>query len=82
LKRAAGSAEVTPLEGINHLTGEVQSIMYLGDSEQYSLRLKDGTFVHAVEYNPTTRKADVGDQVVLQIAAIDIVVLPREERSD
>ncbi|HEU4340813.1 MAG TPA: ABC transporter ATP-binding protein [Candidatus Binatia bacterium] len=82
LKRAARSGEVMPSEGINYLTGEVQSIMYLGDSEQYSLRLADGTLVHAVEYNPTTRKADVGDQVVLQIAAIDIVVLPREERGD
>ena len=28
---------------LNQLTGEIQSIMYFGDSEQYSLRLTDGT---------------------------------------
>lgn len=63
----------------NRLTGKVQSIMYLGDSEQYSVRLADGTFIRALEYNPTARKAEVGDRVALQIDARDVIVLPREE---
>jgi iron(III) transport system ATP-binding protein len=78
------SIRLSPTQGpaadnTNHLTGEVQSIMYLGDSEEYTLRLADGTVVRAVEYNPAARKAEVGDRVVLQIDAGDVVVLPREE---
>ncbi|HXV81519.1 MAG TPA: ABC transporter ATP-binding protein, partial [Candidatus Binatia bacterium] len=42
---------------LNQLTGEIQSVMYFGDSEQYSLRLTDGTLVRAVEYNQTARTA-------------------------
>jgi iron(III) transport system ATP-binding protein len=64
---------------MNQLTGEVQSIMYLGDSEQYTLRLADGTLVRAVEYNPAARKAEVGDRVALQVDARDVIALPREE---
>ncbi len=64
---------------MNQLTGEVQSIMYLGDSEQYTLRLADGTLVRAVEYNPAARKAEVGDRVALQVDARDVIVLPREK---
>jgi iron(III) transport system ATP-binding protein len=66
----------------NELTGEVQSIMYLGDSEQYSLRLADGTLVRALEHHPATRKAEVGDHVALQLDARDVMVLPREEAGD
>ena len=75
-------AEGLTSEQLNQLTGEVQSIMYLGDSEQYSLRLADGTFVRAVEYNPTVRKAELGDRVALQVDARDVIVLPREEPGD
>ena len=56
--------------------------MYLGDSEQYSLRLPDGSFVRAVEHNPTARKAEVGDRVALQVDAHQVIVLPREEPGD
>ncbi|HEX9265443.1 MAG TPA: ABC transporter ATP-binding protein [Candidatus Binatia bacterium] len=66
-------------EQLNQLTGDVQSIMYLGDSEQYTLRLADGTLIRAVEYNPTARKAEAGDRVALQVDARDVIVLPREE---
>ena len=66
-------------DDMNQLTGEVQSIMYLGDSEEYTLRLPDGTVLRAVEYNPAARKAEVGDRVVLHVDARDVVVLPREE---
>ena len=78
------SIRLNPSQGaatddMNQLTGEVQSIMYLGDSEEYTLRLTDGTVLRAVEYNPAARKAEVGDRVVLQVDARDVVVLPREE---
>ena len=33
--------------------------------------------VRAVEYNPTARKAEVGDRVALQSIARDVIVLPR-----
>ena len=82
LKLTAGSANVVPSQGTTQLTGKIQSIMYLGDSEQYCLRLADGTLVYAVQHNPTTRNVEVGDQVGLQIDARDVVVLRREEPSD
>jgi iron(III) transport system ATP-binding protein len=69
-------------ERINYLTAEVQSIMYLGDSEQYSLRLANGGLIRAVEYHPRTSKAEVGDRVTLKLDPRDVVVLPEEERGD
>jgi iron(III) transport system ATP-binding protein len=75
-------SEGTPTELMNHLTGEVQSIMYLGDSEEYCLRLANGTLLRAVEHNPATRKAEVGDRVTVQFDPRDVVVLPQEESSE
>jgi iron(III) transport system ATP-binding protein len=69
-------------EQLNQLTGEVQSIMYLGDSEEYTLRLVDGTLVRAVEYNPRAKTADVGERVALEVDARDVVVLPQEKADD
>jgi TOBE domain len=60
----------------------VQSIMYLGDNELYSLRLADSAIMRAVEHNPTTRKAEVGDRLALQFDPQAVVVLPQEELSD
>ncbi|MGZ8454147.1 MAG: ABC transporter ATP-binding protein [Candidatus Binatia bacterium] len=72
-----------PADGaINELTAEVQSIMYLGDNEQYSLRLADDSVVRAVEFNQPTRKAQVGDRVAVQFDAQAVVVLPEEELGD
>jgi ABC-type Fe3+/spermidine/putrescine transport system ATPase subunit len=82
LKPAAESSGVPPSDATNELLAEVQSIMYLGDNEQYSLRLADGAIVRAVEYNPTTRKAQVGDRLALQFDTQAVVVLPQEELSD
>jgi len=81
------SVRLQPLEGaasalLNQWTGEVQSIMYLGDSEQYTLRLADGTLVRAVDYNPSARRAEVGERIFLQVDPRDVVVLPQEERGD
>ena len=67
---------------LNQLTAEIQSIMYFGDSEQYSLRLTDGTLVRAVEYNQTPRTAEVGKRVSLAIDPRDVIVLPREKLDD
>lgn len=67
---------------LNQLTGEIQSIMYFGDSEQYSLRLTDGTLVRAVEYNQTARAAEVGKRVTLAIDPRDVIVLPQEKLGD
>ncbi|MGH7808887.1 MAG: TOBE domain-containing protein, partial [Candidatus Binatia bacterium] len=81
------SVRLRPADGstsdqLNELTGEVHSIMYLGESEQYTLRLADGTFVRAVEFNPTAKRADVGDHAALQVHVRDVIVLPREEPRD
>lgn len=82
LKPAAESSDIPSPHTTNHMLAEVQSIMYLGDNEQYSLRLADSVTMHAVEYNPTKRKAQVGDRVALQFDAQAVVVLPQEELGD
>jgi ABC-type Fe3+/spermidine/putrescine transport system ATPase subunit len=71
-----------PSAELNQLTGEIQSIMYFGDSEQYSLRLTDGTLVRAVDYNQTGRTAEVGKRVSVAIDPRDVVVLPQEKLGD
>ena len=78
---AAESSDI-PSHTINHLLAEVQSIMYLGDNEQYSLRLADSVMMHAVEYNPIARKAQVGDRVAVKFDAQTVVVLPQEDLGD
>jgi iron(III) transport system ATP-binding protein len=69
-------------EPLNQLTGEVQSIMYLGDSEQYTLCLADGTLIRAVEYNPREKRVEVGDRVAIEVDARDVIVLPLEDQGD
>jgi iron(III) transport system ATP-binding protein len=75
-------ADGPTLEPLNQLTGEVQSIMYLGDSEQYTLRLADGTLIRAVQYNPREKRAEVGDRVAFDVDARDVIVLPPEDQGD
>jgi ABC-type Fe3+/spermidine/putrescine transport system ATPase subunit len=82
LKPAPASSSIPPSDATNELIAEVQSIMYLGDNELYSLCLADSTIVRAVEHNPTTRKAEVGDRLALEFDAQVVVVLPQEELSD
>ena len=79
LKPVAGSSARPPSYAVNELIAEVQSVMYLGDNEQYSLRIADNTIVRAVEYNPGTRKAQVGERIALQFDPRAVVVLPQEE---
>ena len=77
--RSAAESSDNRSRAINHLLAEVKTIMYLGDSEQYSLRLADSVTMHAVEYNPTARKAQVGERVALEFDPQAVVVLPQEE---
>jgi iron(III) transport system ATP-binding protein len=77
--RSAAESSDSRSRAINHLLAEVKTIMYLGDSEQYSLRLADSVTMHAVEYNPTARKAQVGERVALEFDPQAVVVLPQEE---
>jgi iron(III) transport system ATP-binding protein len=77
--RPAGESSDVRSQPANHLPAEVKTIMYLGDSEQYSLRLADSITMHAVEYNPTARKAQVGERVALEFDPQAVVVLPQEE---
>jgi iron(III) transport system ATP-binding protein len=81
------SVHLRPVEGappafMNQLTGEVQSIMYRGDSEEYCLRLGGGILLRAVQHDQAMRKAQVGDQVTVHFDLRDVVVLPQEESSD
>jgi iron(III) transport system ATP-binding protein len=81
------SVHLRPVEGsaqelMNQLTGEVQSIMYRGDSEEYCLRLGGGVLLRAVQHDQAMRKAQVGDQVTVHFDPRDVVVLPQEESSD
>jgi iron(III) transport system ATP-binding protein len=69
-------------DATNELRAEVQSIMYLGDNEQYTLRIADNTIVRAVEYNQPARKAQVGDRLAVRFDAQAVVVLPEEELGD
>src|SRR6516165_1171194 len=62
----------------NRLTGEIQSIMYFGDREEYNLRLEDGTVVRAVQYIQLPGTTAVGSRVKLHIDPRDIVVLPQD----
>ncbi|MFQ5850375.1 MAG: ABC transporter ATP-binding protein [Candidatus Binatia bacterium] len=85
MERTGSSANATRTASdgdLNQLVGEVQSIMYLGNNEEYSLRLVNGALMQAVEHNPITRKAEVGDQVTLQFEAQDVVVLPQGDWDD
>lgn len=59
----------------NILQGEVVSAMYLGDNEQYSVRIEGGAVLKVVEHHPTQRKADIGDHVTLSFMAEDVAIL-------
>jgi ABC-type Fe3+/spermidine/putrescine transport system ATPase subunit len=67
------------VEGANQLLARVQSVMYLGDNEQFALRLADDSVIRAVEYNPSDKRAEPGEQIVLQFDPGAVVVLPQEE---
>jgi iron(III) transport system ATP-binding protein len=78
--KPVGEASTKP--STNELIAEVQSVMYLGVNEQYSLRLADSVIVHAVEHHPAIRKARVGDRLALEFDPQAVIVLPQEELGD
>jgi spermidine/putrescine transport system ATP-binding protein len=53
---------VKPVEGLsNHLTGEVESIVYQGRATQYNVRLKNDKLVHVFEQNEEHFEREVID---------------------
>jgi ABC-type Fe3+/spermidine/putrescine transport system ATPase subunit len=62
-------------DGRNALSGVVVDVMYLGEIEQYFLRLEDGSSVKAVESNPDAPKARVGERAGLTFDPERVVVL-------
>jgi len=82
LKPAGESHGRVPSSATNELIGEVLSLMYLGDNQQYSLRLADGDVVRAVEYNPPNSKTKAGDRLAIEFDTQAVVVLPQEELGD
>jgi iron(III) transport system ATP-binding protein len=69
--------EGDPLSG-GSLVGNVESVMYLGDTEQYLVRLANDSRVRCVEFNPARPKARVGDDVTLTFEGSDVIVLPND----
>ena len=65
-------------EAGNQATGVVSQVFFLGNYEQYFVRLSDGTLVKVVESDARRRKAAVGEAVTVGCAAEDVVVLRRE----
>ena len=65
--------EATPC--VNTLSGEVVRAVYLGDHEEYFVKLKDGSELKAVEYNTELPRAREGAQAVLGCDASDVVLL-------
>jgi iron(III) transport system ATP-binding protein len=69
-------------DGTNQLLAQVQSVTYLGDNEQFALRLADDTLIRAIEYNPCAKRAVPGEQIALQFDPAAVVVLPQEDLGD
>ena len=59
----------------NVLDGIVRQTVYLGDHEQYSVRLNDGTPVKLVDHRPGRRRAGPGAPIRLTCDASQVVVL-------
>ncbi len=59
----------------NALSGEVVRAVYLGDHEEYFVKLKDGSELKAVEYNTALPRTKEGETVTLACDASDVVLL-------
>ena len=62
-------------EDENVMDGVVRQTVYLGDHEQYSVQLDDGTPVKLVDHRPGRRLAGPGAPVRLKCDASQVVVL-------
>ena len=67
--------DATGGEDENVMDGVVQQTVYLGDHEQYSVRLDDGTLIKLVDHQPGLRRASPGDPIHLICDASQVVVL-------
>ncbi len=59
----------------NKLSGKVESVLYMGDNEQYFVRLNDGTLLKAVEHKPAEQKALSGQNANLSFDPKDVIIL-------
>ncbi len=66
----------------NVVSGQVQHVIYLGDLEQYTVELVDGTQVKLVEHNPRRQKAASGEGVRLRFSPDAVVILQDEGGQD
>ncbi|MDP6777513.1 MAG: ABC transporter ATP-binding protein [Candidatus Latescibacteria bacterium] len=64
--------------GENTFGGTVRSVTYLGDLEQYTVELEDGTRVKVVEHNPLEQIARPGDRVCVGFDPGSAVILKDE----
>jgi ABC-type Fe3+/spermidine/putrescine transport system ATPase subunit len=64
-----------PPPGDNVLSGQVEDVMYLGEIEQYFLRLDDGSSIKVVEPSPDAPKAKVGERARLAFSPARVVVI-------
>lgn len=62
----------------NVLTGEVARVFFLGNHDQYFLRLTDGSEIKVVEF-ASPQAASAGSAVRVTCAADDVVLLPAED---
>ncbi len=63
----------------NVLDGVVQQTMYLGDHEQYTVRLADGSLVKLVDHQPGLRRAVQGAPIRLAFQPSQVVVLGKPD---
>ena len=59
----------------NVISGKVEDVMYLGEIEQYFLKLDDGSSVKVVESSPDAPKARVGERASAAFSPERVVVL-------
>jgi len=63
------------LKGIhNRLEAKIQSLVYYGLMEQYSLLCPGGMIVKATIFNPTGHQRKVGDKVFLLFKPEDVLI--------
>jgi len=62
----------------NTMTGEVVRTIYLGNHEQYYLRLSDGAEIKAIEPHAEAPKAQTGKAATFGCGTEDVVLLPVE----
>ncbi len=71
--------EGAPAPDDNVISGQVRHVIYLGEVEQYSVELIDGTLIKVIVYDPSEQRARAGDSVRLRFRSDRVVVLRDEE---